>query len=117
MSAPIGWVYGAMYDPDTTQKLGTMSTGIGGAINSVYGPGWKPALNPALTGNGIAIARIGAAPPYGVAAKSSDFTAAVVTFRQNSSATGIRAGNPMPSGGLNKSLKTCPPGGFVFAVL
>jgi hypothetical protein len=109
-------VPGAMFDAsDSTNQLGALCTGIGGGINSVYGP--PPTKNEDVVGNGISLARIGSAPPYGAKAQACGFPGKVVTFQVNATAAAIPAGGVMaPGTSVNQSGKPVPVGGGVYAV-
>jgi hypothetical protein len=105
-------VAGAIYDPDATQGTGALSTGIGIGINSVYGP---PDAKWGFTVGGAASAlRIGgglqAMNAIGYAGKG-------LSWRLNDGAAAVADGAAMPgTTSLNRSGKSCPVGGYLWAV-
>ena len=110
MPTPSG-LYGAMFDPDATQPLGALSTGIGAGINAVYGPPIAAGLS---LGDNMHIARIGSPPPYGASCKSVDYPASVTTF-QNATVAAVPPAGAMPGGGFNRTGQTVPINGACYA--
>src|SRR5262245_1127382 len=107
---------GALFDAsDSTNALGALCTGIGAGTNSVYGP--PKTKNEEVVGNGVSLARIGSAPPYGAKAQACGYAGKVVTYQENNTAAAIADGGVMaPGTSINRSGKPCPVGGGVYAV-
>jgi len=102
---------GAMFDPDTTNGLGALNCGLGGGINSVYGP---PVIV-GVPGDGVPIARLGGTPPYGARAQACGYPGKVVTL-QLATVAAIAPAGAMPGGGVNRTGQTVPIGGACYAV-
>src|SRR5262245_39554006 len=111
MAANTPGVPGALFDPEPTNKLGSLNTGIGWGTNAVFGP---PLTRGMDAGDKVGVPRIGIpAPPY-TPAQAVGFDGAPVALVV--ATTTVAPGGAMPDGSTNKTGQTVLPGSGVLGV-